>query len=147
MVDIIELQKAAIEREGVLAVRDANVVARYDATDSKYVVKDEYNRISALLDKSKRLVGVEKITNAADREFTSDTGFWTKSQYFTISNGVMKMTNAPRSEGFYKPFVLTIGKVYKITFDILNTASSSFIYICQVLVLTKYLLGMEVKHL
>ncbi len=38
-----------------VAVRDADVVARYDATDPAYVVKDNSNRISALLDKSKRL--------------------------------------------------------------------------------------------
>lgn len=38
-----------------VAVRDADVVARYDATDPAYVVKDSSNRISALLDKSKRL--------------------------------------------------------------------------------------------
>ena len=37
------------------AITDLDVVARYDATDLNYVVKDSSNRISSLLDKSKRL--------------------------------------------------------------------------------------------
>jgi hypothetical protein len=37
------------------AIKDLDVVARYDATDPNYVIKDSSNRISALLDKSKRL--------------------------------------------------------------------------------------------
>ena len=44
-----------------VAVRDADVVARYDTTDPAYVVKDSSNRISALLDKSKRLQTTTKL--------------------------------------------------------------------------------------
>lgn len=130
MVDIIELQKAAIKREGVLAVRDANVVARYDATDLNYVVKDSSNRIIALLDKSKRLqLGNELITNAADREFTSDTGFWIKGAGCIIGNGVFDTTST--TTGIYSVLLRkngitpALGKICAFEIEIKSIVSGS----------------------
>lgn len=51
--------------------------------------------VGLILDKSKGLVlGAEVITNPADREFSSDTGFWTKGTGVTISGGVVNV-NGP----------------------------------------------------
>ena len=60
---------------------------------------------------------VEKITNAADREFTSDSGFWTKETGFSITGNAMVGTSVANLNKFYKGF-LTLGKKYKITYQI-----------------------------
>lgn len=58
---------------------------------------------------------VEKITNAADREFSSDTGFWSKSgATVTIADGVGKFTSSPSISFFRRSNIATIGKWYRI---------------------------------
>ena len=67
------------------AIRDLDVVARYDATDPNYVIKDSSNRISALLDKSKRLaLGNELVVNG---NFNTDSSWIKTTTDWTISNG------------------------------------------------------------
>jgi uncharacterized protein (TIGR02145 family) len=56
---------------------------------------------------------VEKITNAADREFSSDTGFWEKGAGCTIGSGVASFSGT--SVFLSKDTFLTIGKWYAIT--------------------------------
>ncbi|OCW94219.1 hypothetical protein A9168_08315 [Macellibacteroides sp. HH-ZS] len=70
---------------------------------------------------------VEKITNIDDREFTSDTGFWTKLYDATISDGIMSVANNPvaGSCGISKIGILTVGKWYKISFNIKTLSSDS----------------------
>ena len=58
------------------------------------------------------------ITNAADRDFSSDTGFWTKTAQVTISGGVCNIKSTDGSYQSVSKPLLTIGKTYKIVYDI-----------------------------
>lgn len=66
----------------------------------------------------------EKITNAADREFSSDTGFWTKEAGWTISGGY---ANCSGSNRIFRASTATIGKWYKVSYTILNYTSGNLI--------------------
>lgn len=70
---------------------------------------------------------VEKITNVADREFTSDTGFWQKQTGgVTISGGTANIGEINAyANGIQRVDALTIGKWYKITVSIVNYISGS----------------------
>lgn len=65
----------------------------------------------------------EKITNAADREFSSDTGWWTKSGgSVVISGGACNFISSPQGSYILKGG-LTLNKWFKITYDVLNYSS------------------------
>ena len=67
---------------------------------------------------------VEKITNAADREFSSDTGFWTKGTGWAIIDGAAASTNSFNS--LRTAIGLISNKYYKITITIYR--SSGYVY-------------------
>lgn len=69
------------------------------------------------------VLGSELIVNAADREFTSDTGFWSKGVGWSISGGVAKALNVGSGSTIEKPNFLTVGKTYNITYTITNYVS------------------------
>jgi hypothetical protein len=77
------------------------------------------------LDLSKGLaVGSELITPAANRDFSSDTGYWTKTAgSITISGGTANYTSASGGNGIYRTGLTTIGTYYQITFTIVSIAS------------------------
>ncbi len=82
--------------------------------------------VGLILDKSKGLVlGSELITNAADREFSSDTGFWAKDGGSTISGGVVNINNVPGTWAIAKLNFPNIGdnsnQYYEIAFDLTIT--------------------------
>lgn len=62
---------------------------------------------------------VEKITNIADREFSSDTGFWNKGAGWIISGGSLSFSNVLAS-AITKSAIQTIDKWYKITITASN---------------------------
>ena len=62
---------------------------------------------------------VEKITNAADRDFSSDTGWWMKGAGWNVSNGTANHTTT--SLGYLEKYsILTIGKSYKILISVIS---------------------------
>lgn len=61
---------------------------------------------------------VEKITNAADREFSSDTGFWTKDTGVTISDGAAIFTNTSSGSGLYKGNIIKNNTWYRVRYTI-----------------------------
>lgn len=64
---------------------------------------------------------VEKITNVADREFSSDTGFWIKGTGWTISGGkaIQDGTSDETVTSWFRiNSLLTVGKWYKISLDV-----------------------------
>jgi len=66
---------------------------------------------------------VEKVTNAADREFSSDTGFWTKSAQVTIGSGVLNIKSTDGSfQSAISPSILTANKYYKLTYSVKRNA-------------------------
>lgn len=70
----------------------------------------------------------EKITNAADRDFSSDTGFWTKSgASVVISVGACNFISSPQGSYISKGG-LTLNKWFKITYDVLNYSSGNVRY-------------------
>jgi hypothetical protein len=78
------------------------------------------------LDLSKGLVlGQEYITNAADRDFSSDTGFWSREGNATISGGVANINNVSGTATIYKfNFPNTPGGYVEISFDLVLTAGA-----------------------
>ena len=71
----------------------------------------------------------ELITNAADREFSSDTGFWTKggSNPPTIANGVCNIACAAGGDSYIQRLgILQVGKVYKFTYSVKRNSAGSF---------------------
>lgn len=80
------------------AITDLDVVARYDATDPNYVIKDSLNRISALLDKSKRLAnGVELFANGYNLVDSNSDGL---ADGFSIFNNVPTTKSIITGNGF-----------------------------------------------
>lgn len=69
-------------------------------------------------------VNVEKITNTADRDFSSDTGFWNKNARVTIADGICHFTNVAQYGGIVKN-ILTIGKYYKVNITVSNFTSGN----------------------
>lgn len=65
-------------------------------------------------------VNVEKISNIADREFSSDTGWWSRDGGWSISGGIARAANLGNSASVYKTNILTAQKWYKVEFTILN---------------------------
>lgn len=72
---------------------------------------------------------VERITNAADREFSSDTGWWTKSGGTTINSGESGVVNILSTDGQYTAIgrtgITTVGKWYKFNYEIKRNASGA----------------------
>lgn len=62
--------------------------------------------------------GSELITNAADREFSSDTGFWIKGTGCTINDGVCTLNNPSGLSSLTKSAFYTIGKLYLLELEI-----------------------------
>lgn len=69
----------------------------------------------------------EKITVAADRDFSSDTGFYLKSTGCSIADGVAHFFNTVGGGGVYKNSFLTIGRWYKVTYQIVNYVTGNHI--------------------
>jgi len=61
---------------------------------------------------------VELITVAADREFSSDTGFWTINGNTAITGGEMVWTNNTDWSGFLRYGFVTTGKTYRVSFNV-----------------------------
>jgi len=82
--------------------------------------------VGLMLDKSQGLVlGPELITPAANRDFSSDTGYWTKETGVTISGGTANWSATANSD-LYRLNVLTVGKWYRITWTISSYTSGNF---------------------
>lgn len=65
-------------------------------------------------------VGTELITATADRDFSADTGFWTKPAGVTISAGSCAYAAIVPGGGLQRAGFVTAGQRYKVTFTILS---------------------------
>jgi len=73
------------------------------------------------------LLGPELITVQADREFSSDTGFWYKSPTtVTIADGVAHFIAANQFDRLRVDPFLTVGKNYRFKHTMLNRTSGTF---------------------
>jgi hypothetical protein len=80
--------------------------------------------VSVILDK--RLgkgVSTEIVSVAADRDFSSDTGFWTKDSGVTISGGVASWSSAISSIKLFRGSALTTGLMYEFTWTITSISA------------------------
>lgn len=69
---------------------------------------------------------VERITNAADREFSSDTGWWSKTGETTIANGVCNIkTTSGSGSGIVRTGVIVAAKWQKFTYTITRNNGGS----------------------
>jgi hypothetical protein len=65
------------------------------------------------------LLGPNLIASAADSTFAADTGYWTKSGNTVIAGGVCTISPAASNNmGISKSGVLTVGKLYRVSFDV-----------------------------
>jgi hypothetical protein len=79
------------------------------------------------LDKRLGLAQVELITPVANRDFSSDTGFWTKEEgTITIGGGSCNFAATSFNFGLSKPLLLTSGKYYVVTFTVTSLSAGSF---------------------
>lgn len=67
--------------------------------------------------------GAELITATADRDFSSDTGWWTKEAGISIADGVAHFTAVADAKGVYHNPVFTVGKNAIVTFTVKNYTS------------------------
>ena len=66
---------------------------------------------------------IERIINIADRQFSSDTGFWTRSAGATISGGVCTLTGALQFINAIS--LLTAGRWYRLRYDVVSNNSAT----------------------
>lgn len=62
------------------------------------------------------ILGSEVISVAADREFSSDTGYWTKGSGVAIGSGTCNFTSVADGVGLTRATALTVGRRYKVVF-------------------------------
>jgi hypothetical protein len=75
--------------------------------------------VGLMLDKSKGLVlGSELVTPAANRDFSSDTGYWSKTAGVTITGGQCVFTAVTSLNGLYRNAFVSAGVYYEVTFTI-----------------------------
>ena len=70
----------------------------------------------------------ELITNAADRDFSSDTGFWSKlgTTPPTVANGVLTIAYAAGGDSYIsRAGLLTVGKPYRLIYSIKRKISGN----------------------
>lgn len=71
-------------------------------------------------------INAELITDASARDFSSDSGWWTKSAGITIAGGVCNIkSTAGESQFIQRNVLLTIGRQYTITLEIVANRSGS----------------------
>ena len=87
--------------------------------------------VGLILDKSKGLVlGAELITVAADRNFTSDTGFWTKSEgTITISGNALNFAATGSGQGAYSSAIIGQSGYYQITVTVASISGQLNFYL------------------
>lgn len=90
--------------------------------------------VQLILDKSQGLAQTQKITNIADRTFTSDTGFWSKDSGVAIGGGAATFTSAVNTAAFYKSAFLTSGKTYLVTVTVQSVTSGGVKIYCPLAV-------------
>lgn len=73
------------------------------------------------------VLGSEIITTTADRDFSSDTGFWTKGVGASITSNVLRISGS--TDGvrvITKSTAVVANQMYKVTFDVSNYVSGLF---------------------
>ena len=76
--------------------------------------------------------GAEAITAAADRDFSSDTGFWTKSAGWAIGSGVATKTGS-LGANLYRSALLTIGSIYEVSIEVVSISGTLTVFVGVVL--------------
>lgn len=72
------------------------------------------------------LLGGEMVSVAADRDFSSDTGFWTKGAGVTIGSGVCSFASVASGVGITRTASLAPGRYYKITLQVVSLSAGGF---------------------
>jgi hypothetical protein len=86
-------------------------------------VKNNYNgKIYKSLPYVSSEIAVEVITNQVDREFSSDTGYWTKSGETIIGNGVCNIKSTAGAYSGISAIILNINKIYRIKFHVTRSS-------------------------
>ena len=125
----IQIEKGPIQTSYTKYV-DTSLYLTAPELRSNGTVKDEIRKGANGYELVKRVgvgtLGAELITNVADREFSSDTGFWVKSPQVTIANGVANILSTDGSlQSLAKPLFMVAGKFYKLKIDLVRVATGS----------------------
>lgn len=127
----IDPSNVMIEKETGVATtyepyRQSAIYLQSPELRSNGLIKDEIRKGTNGYELVKRVgvgtLGSELITNVADREFSSDTGFWTKGTGVTINDAGSGTAYIPSLQALYKANLAIAGKVYRIQFTIISGA-------------------------
>jgi YD repeat-containing protein len=106
-----------------LGRRVTEVVDSNDSTDLtkpralKITRRWTYDAAGNVTGETNATCGAEQIANQADREFSADTGFWTKGAGWTIANGNASHSGA--TAAYLSRSGLTASRFYEVWFDVL----------------------------
>jgi hypothetical protein len=84
--------------------------------------------VGLVLDKARGGVnnlGPQIVANAADREFTSDTGYWTKTGNTTIGGGIANINTTTFNQGIRVNGTVVLGRTYEVTFTVTRVGAGS----------------------
>lgn len=86
--------------------------------------------IGLWIDRSKGAgLGAELVTLAADREFTSDTGYWSKGAGWSVGSGLASITVSASTNAISRSLGTT-GKLFQITYTIASVGAQGFTAYC-----------------
>lgn len=99
---------------------------------SNGLIKDEIRKGTNGYELVKRVgvgtLGSELITNAADREFSSDTGFWTKAANVLIDDGALKFNSVAAAAGISRANLLVVGQVYRVELTVVSLTAGYLLF-------------------
>jgi len=93
---------------------------------SKDFINSYWTKSGARIDLASATVGAELITVTADRDFSSDTGWWSKSAGVTIAAGECVFTSVTSGAGVYRNNLLSANTLYEVTFDVNSYTTGEF---------------------
>ena len=71
-----------------------------------------------IADQTNATLGSELVTPIANRDLSSDTGYWTRGTGWTIGNGLATKVAGTASSFYNNTANITLGKTYKLTFTL-----------------------------
>ena len=123
-----------------LDLKDIRLKEVLQSTD----VSDTY---PAIIDVNEPVLGAELITNSADRDFSSDTGFWSKAGGWSINTteNRAEWTTASGGSALSRSSFFTSGKTYKITMTV--TGSTLPVYVGNANTAVSFVVGTTTHYI
>ena len=124
--NVIGANKGALLNLNAPELSDIANVGHYVFNDPSTVIQST-DKVYQLRDLTQgNAFSSDLITNQADREFSADTGFWTKAANMTILDGKVNFNGVSAYTGLYKGNLIPSPlSVYKVEFDVDSISGSN----------------------